>query len=72
MTIDDQLRQAIRKSGMSFNGIATAAGVAERTLRRFVNSECDIYMDAALRIAAYFWMKFTPPKKPKRVTMAKG
>jgi len=72
MDLNDQLRRAIRKSGMSFNSIATATGITEWTLRRFVNSERDIYMDSALKIAAYFGMKFTPPKKPKRLTMAKG
>ena len=72
MTIDDQLRQAIRKSGTSHNSIATAAGVPERTLSRFVSGERDIYMRSVSKIAAYFGMKFTPPKKPKRVTKAKG
>jgi DNA transposition AAA+ family ATPase len=72
MTLNDQLRRAIRKSGMSFNSIATAAGLAERTLSRFVNSGGDIYMDSASKIAAYLGMKFTPPKKPKRVTKSKG
>ena len=72
MTLNDQLRQAIRKSGMSFKSIATATGLKERTLSRFVNSELDIYMDTALKIAAYFGMKLTAPKTPKRVMKSKG
>ena len=72
MDLNDQLRRAIRKSGMSFSSIATATGLKERTLSRFVNAELDIYMDTALKIAAYFGMNFTPPKRPKRLTKSKG
>jgi plasmid maintenance system antidote protein VapI len=72
MTIDDELRRAIRKCGMTHNSIALAAGVPERTLSRFVSGERDIYMRSVSKIAAYFGMKLTAPKKPRRLTKPKG
>jgi plasmid maintenance system antidote protein VapI len=62
--IEQQLRRAIRSSGLSVNAIAKATGVPQSTLSRFVAETTTINLAGAAKVAALFEMRFTEPKKP--------
>ena len=69
-TLTKQLLEAIQQSGMSINAIAKGSGVSQSTLQRFTSGERDkIRLDTASRLADYFGMRLTAPKKPKGITM---
>ena len=75
-TISEQLRQAIRDSGLSLNAISKATGVAPPVLWHFM-TEGDDHRDIRLertadRLAAYFGMSLTKEAAPaKRVHKGK-
>lgn len=64
MSIDQQLREAIRKSGKSALSIAKATGVPHPTITRFL-AGADLRISRAAKLAAYFGMRLTTPKQPK-------
>jgi len=61
----DQLKTAIKKSGLPINAIATAADIQQASLQRFVSGERDLRLDNAAKLAKFFGMKLTKPTKPK-------
>lgn len=65
MSIDQQLRDAIQNCGLSANSIANQAGIPQPTLTRFL-SGADMKLSTANRLASFFQMKLTPPKKPAK------
>lgn len=64
--IDQQLRQAIERSGLSLYRIAKDSGVRYSALFRYVNDGKELRLPNVEKLAAYFGMKFTAPKQPKR------
>ncbi len=62
-TLTDQLLEAIENSGKSINSIAMAADVPQPVLQRFASGERDIRLDTAAKLATYFGMKLTKPKR---------
>lgn len=61
MTISEQLREAIRNSGLSVYRIAKDSGVPQQTLQRFMTHERDIRMaQTADRLATYFKLELAP------------
>ena len=65
MALQDQLRQAIENSGLSLYRIAKDSGVAYQVLHRFARGERDLTLETATRLADYFGMRLTRPRRPK-------
>ena len=65
MTLQDQFRQAIEDSGLSLYRIAKDSGIAYQVLHRFARGERDLTLATATRLADYFGMRLTRPRRPK-------
>lgn len=64
MAISEQLREAIRDSGLSVYRIAKDSGIPQQTLQRFLTDERDIRLgQTADKLAEFFGMKLTQPKR---------
>ena len=66
MTLQDQLRQAVEDSGLTLYRIAQDSGVAYQVLHRFARGERDLTLETASKLADYFGMRFTRPRRPKK------
>jgi DNA transposition AAA+ family ATPase len=66
MSIDQQLREAIDKSGLTRYRIARDSGVDYAALCRYLDEGRDLRLSNVEKLAAYFGMRLTPPKTPKR------
>jgi hypothetical protein len=64
MSLSDQLREAIRNYG-SVYAVARDSGVSQPVLQRFVTDQRDMYLKTADRLAEFFEMKLTRPKRTK-------
>jgi len=65
-TLADQLRSAVRDSGMSVNAVAVTAGIPQPVLQRFMNGSRGLSLNTAQKLASAFSMRLTKPsKKPK-------
>ena len=62
--IDEQLKRAIIKSGLTAHAIAKATGVAQPGIWHFLNGTRDLRLATAAKLAAYFGMELTEPKLP--------
>ena len=65
MALQDQFRQAIEDSGLTLYRIAKGSGIAYQVLHRFARGERDLTLETASRLADYFGMRLTRPKRPK-------
>ena len=63
MSLTTQLRSAIETSGVTLYRIAKDSGVPYAVVHRFASGERQIKMDAADKLAAYFGMRLTRPKR---------
>ncbi len=62
----DQLRAMIAGSDMTLNALAVAVEMPEPVLHRFVSGVREnIRLDTADKLAAYFGVKLTAPKRAK-------
>jgi plasmid maintenance system antidote protein VapI len=59
--IEEQVRQAIRGSGLSLNKLAEATGVHKAQLSRFLRAEQSMTMRAAAKLCAYLGLYLTGP-----------
>jgi plasmid maintenance system antidote protein VapI len=66
MPLQDQLREAVKQSGLSLYRIAKDSGVVYQVLHRFASGERDLTLETATKLADYFGMRLTRPKRPKR------
>ena len=66
MALQDQLRQAIKDSGLTLYRIAKDSGIAYQVLHRFASGERDLTLKTATKLADYFGMRLTRPKRPKK------
>lgn len=66
MALQDQLRQAVQDSGLSLYAIAKGSGIAYPVLYRFASGERDLTLQTASRLADYFGMRLTRPRRPKK------
>ena len=64
MSLSKQLRAAIKAYG-STNAVACDSGVSQSALQRFVTEERDLYLATADRLAEFFGMRLTRPKRRK-------
>ena len=65
MALQDQLREAVENSGLSLYRIAKGSGIAYQVLHRFANGQRDLTLETATKLADYFGMRQTRPKRPK-------
>ena len=63
MSITTQLRSAIETSGATLYRIAKDSRVPYAVIHRFASGERQIKLDAADKLAQYFGMKLTKPKR---------
>jgi plasmid maintenance system antidote protein VapI len=63
MSITAQLRDAIKTSSATLYRIAKDSGVSYSVVHRFTNEQRQIKMDAADKLADYFGMKLTKPRR---------
>jgi transcriptional regulator with XRE-family HTH domain len=73
-TLSDQLRAAIRDSGLSVYRIAKETGVSQPSISRFLNRKRTINIEAAEALATFFNMWLTEPRlseQEKRPTTRK-
>ena len=63
MSLTAQLRSAIETSGASLYRIAKDSGVPQSVVHRFATGQRQIKLDAADKLAAYFGMRLTKPKR---------
>ena len=68
MTLADQLRNAIETSGLTLYRVAADAGIDYASIHRFCHGERSLSLESADKLAAFFEMRLTRPKrgKPKR------
>jgi plasmid maintenance system antidote protein VapI len=66
MALQDQLRHAIECSGLTLYRVAKGSGIAYQVLHRFASGERDLTLETASKLANYFGMKLTRPKRPKK------
>jgi transcriptional regulator with XRE-family HTH domain len=59
--IDDQLREAIKATGLSANAIANATGVPQTTVSRFLNGK-NLGLGRASSIAEYLGLELRPKR----------
>jgi plasmid maintenance system antidote protein VapI len=64
--LTEQLRRAIRASGLSAFRIATDANVDRAIMSRFVSGGRGITLNTAGRIARYLGLELRQVRKPKR------
>lgn len=62
MSLADQLRKAVRDSGLSMYRISADTGMNGPTLVRFMSGERDLTLGRADVLARYFKMRLTPPQ----------
>ena len=56
-TLSEQLKDAIRESGVSVPEIASACGIHRQVIDRFLAGQRGIHLDSADRLAAYLGLK---------------
>jgi plasmid maintenance system antidote protein VapI len=63
MSLTNQLLAAIENSGATLYRIAKDSGVHYVVLHRFAHGERQIKLDTADKLAAYFGMRLTKPRR---------
>lgn len=64
MNIEDQLRQAIRDSGVGMSELGRRCGVGSSQLARFVKQEQTLNLSSAAKVAEYLGLGLTPARQP--------
>ena len=62
-SLADQLRAAIDGCEWSLNSIARETGIPQPNLHRFLAGKYDVSLATADKIAKYFGMRLTKPKR---------
>lgn len=63
-SLGDQLRQAIKDSGLSVYAVAKGSGLSQPATLRFVAQERDLLLSSATKLSHFFGMEFTEPRLP--------
>jgi transcriptional regulator with XRE-family HTH domain len=59
--IEDQLRRAVARSGMSLNRLGRAVGVNQSQLSRFLRGERSLTLTAAAKLCTFLGLRLTGP-----------
>jgi hypothetical protein len=65
MSLSQQLRQAIESSGLTLYRVTVDAGLPYATVYRFYHGVRSLSLESADKLADYFGMRLTRPKRPK-------
>ena len=63
-TLADQLRKAIKDSGLSTYAVAKGSGLSYAATLRFITCERDLFLSSATKLTHFFGMELTEPKLP--------
>jgi plasmid maintenance system antidote protein VapI len=63
MSLTEQLLDAIDNSGVTLYRVAKDAGISYAIIERFTKRERGITLETADKLAAYFGMKLTKPRR---------
>ena len=63
MSLTEQLHSAIKTSGATLYRISKDSGVLNAVLHRFATGQRQIKLDQADKLAAYFGMRLTRPRR---------
>jgi hypothetical protein len=63
MDIAEQLKAAVAGSGLSVYAVAKGSKISEPVLHRFMHGERTLRLDTAAKLAAFFEMRLTRPKR---------
>ena len=63
-TLADQLRNAIKDSGLSTYAVAKGSGLSYPATLRFIANERDLYLSSATKLVHFFGMELTTPIVP--------
>jgi len=67
MDLTEQLRAAVRDSGLSVRQLALRAGLPYAVVHRFVNEQADLNMRTASKLATLVGLELRPIRgKPKK------
>jgi len=66
MSLTQQLREAIAGSGVTLYRVAKDTGIPYAVVHRFANGERSINLETADRLAEFFGMHLTRPKRIAR------
>jgi plasmid maintenance system antidote protein VapI len=61
-SLGDQLRKAIKDSGLTVYAVAKGSGLSQSVTLRFVAQQRDVTLTSATKLAHFFGMEFTEPK----------
>ena len=61
-SLADQLRKAIKDSGLSMYAVAKGSGLSYPATLRFISGERDLFLSSATKLAHFLGMEFTEPK----------
>jgi plasmid maintenance system antidote protein VapI len=64
--LDEQLRQAVRKAGLSKYGLAKQAGIDRSMAVRFMNAERSLTLATASKIAALLGLELRPARRGQK------
>ncbi len=67
MTVSDQLRDAIRRSGLTHYRIGTDTGINIRTIDRFVSGK-PMHSDTIDAVCEYLGLELRPVRAPQKQT----
>ena len=65
MTLTEQLREMIQDYGTVY-AVARDSGINQAVLQRFVTGERDMYLSTADKLAEFFEVRLTKPKRAKQ------
>ena len=64
--ISEQLQAAVKRSGLSMYAVAKAADISVPSLNRFMRGVRGLNLATVDKLADFFGMKLSPPRKFKR------
>ncbi|MGD9765992.1 MAG: helix-turn-helix domain-containing protein [Candidatus Binatia bacterium] len=65
-TLSEQLRNAIRESGMSLHDLSNEVGISGGILSRFMRAERSMTLETAEKLCAFFGLELSPVRKGRR------
>jgi hypothetical protein len=65
MSLQDQLRTAVKDSEETLYAIAKGSSIAYPVLYRFATGERDLTLKTGSKLADYLGMRLTRPRRPK-------
>ncbi len=65
-TVTDDIKKAIRESGLSIRNLSKLSGVPRIPLNRFMNGQTELRLSMVDLLADFFGLELTPMNKKKK------